>query len=113
MSRRLKLVLIWAARIFFFAGMMETFFLWAPWIACKPLSDLAKEGLAAPSPVPAWAKCYVIEHGSVVFRDHGTVAQSPIAFAATTAILLMFWAFAVWAFFWDRPGGMRQALRRL
>ncbi len=95
----------------FFAGMMETFFLWAPWVACKPLSSLMNERVAAPA-IPAWAKCYTVEHGSIVFSDHGTVAESPMAFAATTVVLLVFWALAVWAYFWDRPGGMSQALRQ-
>ena len=111
MSGRLKLTLIWVARVFFFAGMMETFFLWAPWIACKPLSNVVNERIAVPA-VPAWSKCYVVEHGKIVFRDHGTVAESPIAFAATTALLLVLWALVVWSFFWNRPGGARQALRQ-
>ena len=84
----LKTVLLWSARAVLIGGGLVTFFVWAPWLGCRPLADLVNERISVDR-IPADARCYTVEHGKIVFASHGTVADDPYKFIATTAILVL------------------------
>ena len=98
----LKTILIWCARALLMGGLLLVFFVWAPWLGCRPLARLASEKIPA-GPVPSDAGCYTIEHGRIYFANHGTVADDPYRFAATTAVLVLLWGLFLWSFRWDNP----------
>jgi hypothetical protein len=83
-------------------GLLVTFFVWAPWLACRPLTDLASQRVVVDQ-VPTDARCYTVEHGRIHFDSHGTVADDPYRFMATTAILVLLWGLFLWSFRWNSP----------
>ena len=109
----LKTVLLWCARAFLMGGGLLTFFVWAPWLGCRPLADLANERIPVDR-IPPDAGCYTVEQGKIVFASHGTVADDPYKFIATTAVLVLIYGLFLWSFRWDHPQqhvGLRDLFR--
>jgi hypothetical protein len=94
-------VLTWFVRLLLVASVFETFFLWAPWLSCKPISEISKEHVPV-SGIPPDAECYTIEHGRIYFSTHPTISESPISFALATSALILLIALAVWSFYWGK-----------
>jgi hypothetical protein len=60
----------------------------APWIACKPISELSKKE-AVVAQIPASARCYSINHGQIVFHKHGTIAEDTRSFVLRAAVFVI------------------------
>ena len=96
-----KLLIRWFARVLLVVAMFWAFFLWAPWLACKPISEISTENLTV-SEIPAYAKCYTIEHGQIYFSARPTISENPILFAFATTALVLLAALTLWSFYWGR-----------
>jgi hypothetical protein len=77
-----------------------SFFRLAPWIACKPISELPPERIAA-AQIPADARCYSINHGQIVFHSHGTVAEDTRSFAMNAAVYVIAFGLLMWPQLWN------------
>ncbi len=64
------------------------FFMWAPWFASEPLTELRPDQVPVGG-VPFWARSFTISHGLVVFHNRGTVSQEPYLFAGLTLLILV------------------------
>jgi hypothetical protein len=72
----------------------------APWLGCKPLSDLPREHIAV-AQIPADARCYTVDHGQIDFSSHGTIAEDTRSFALTVAVFVVATGIAVWPRLWN------------
>ena len=72
------------------------FFVVAPWLSCRPLSELLPRELAL---APPGSGCCNNEHGAISFSTHGTIAQEPLHFALYAGAFLLMWAWLLWAYF--------------
>jgi hypothetical protein len=64
---------------------MLMFFETVPWLGTRQLAELPTDNQ---SEVPAWAKSFTYDHGKVLFLEHGTIAEEPVAFAIRVAAVL-------------------------
>jgi hypothetical protein len=72
----------------------------APWLDCRPLSDLPGEHIAV-ARIPAYARCYTVDHGQIDFSSHGTIADDARSFALTVAVFVIAMGLAVWPRLWN------------
>jgi hypothetical protein len=77
--------LIVCCRIALGIGVVIAFFVTAPWLNSRSLSDLPAEYR---NQVPAWAKSFTLDHDNLVFNGHGTIRQEPVQFALRLGALL-------------------------
>jgi hypothetical protein len=78
--------LLMCCRIALAVGALLLFFLTAPWLNAKPLSDLPATYHAQ---VPTWAKSFTTDHSFLVFHDHGTISEEPVQFALRVGLTLV------------------------
>jgi hypothetical protein len=69
-----------------FGGLL--LFVWAPWFTCRPVNELDLIEYSLQS-IPADARCFSINHGSVVFHAHGTAADDAGPFALLSLALFV------------------------
>lgn len=97
----IKKSLLIAAQLTIAAVLFLISFQLAPWFACKPLSALAQE-TAQHSPAPVQAKCYTIDHGQIIFRNHATIAEDPLSFALVACLWILLFGLLMWSLWWAR-----------
>jgi hypothetical protein len=71
-----------ACRIVIAAALAFMCFATIPWLGQRPLTELPTDYQGE---VPAWAKSFSNDHGRVLFQNHGTIHDEPIAFALRVA----------------------------
>lgn len=99
-GRLIKSALIGSAFVLLCVVAAFSFFRLAPWIACKPISELPNERIAV-AQIPADARCYSINHGQIIFESHGTVAEDTRSFALTVAVYVIAMGLLVWPQLWN------------
>jgi hypothetical protein len=45
--------------------------------------------MSAQVSIPSGAKCYTVEHGQIVFRNHGTISEDTERFALTAGVWVL------------------------
>jgi hypothetical protein len=78
--------LLVCCRIALAIGALISFFLTAPWLNARPLSELPA---AYHAQVPAWANSFTMDHSNLVFHDNGTISQEPTQFALRVGLTLV------------------------
>jgi hypothetical protein len=76
MMKRVSLAVLQLALL---SAGMAGFFALTPWLGCRPLDRLPREGLVPPP--PSDARCFTYSHGEVRFHSHGLIAEEPVLFA--------------------------------
>ncbi|MGH8051991.1 MAG: hypothetical protein ACREPB_15125 [Arenimonas sp.] len=83
--------------------LMILFFILMPWVAARPISQIKNEANITYQNLPENAKSYTISHGTVVFRETGTVSEEPVKFSIFLIIFIIDFVALVLSF----PKGMR------
>src|SRR5262249_34763709 len=89
-----------AAALLLIAASFAGFFTLTPWLACRPLSELAQTmrdpviqqenpGLREGMPLPSGMRCFTVEHNRVYFFVHGLIAEEPGRFALHVAAMIV------------------------
>jgi hypothetical protein len=99
-GRLIKSALIASVYVLICVAASFSFVHLAPWIGCKPISELSKERIAV-AEVPADARCYSINHGEIDFHSHGTVAEDTRSFAVNVAAFAIALGLLVWPQLWN------------
>jgi hypothetical protein len=77
--------LLVACQVILAVSFMLMFFETAPWLGTRQLSELPTTNQ---SEAPVWAKSFSYDHGKVMFLEHGTISEEPVAFAIRVAGVL-------------------------
>jgi hypothetical protein len=73
------------------------FFIWAPWLASKPIEQLNETGIVY-GHVPSGVRSFTVNHGQIHFRNIGTVAEEPMLFGLLTVAMVIDLALLVLSF---------------
>lgn len=72
-----------------------TFFFWAPWIDCRPISELSAVS-DQPIEVPPDASCFNVNHGVIQFSSRLPAGDDKVKFFLLTVFLAACFGVLVW-----------------
>jgi uncharacterized membrane protein YjgN (DUF898 family) len=83
-------------------SLVVMFFIWAPWLASKPIEQLNETGIAY-GQVPSGVRSFTVNHSRIYFRNIGTVTEEPMLFGLLTVAMVIDFLLLILSF----PKGMR------
>ena len=85
MTERWQQILWGVAQLIAGFVMYGAFFVFAPWLAAKPVADATADALSS---LPKGCPAFSVNHGAYICEWQGTVAQNPSGFALCIGILV-------------------------